>query len=269
MPAEGGEPRRLTFTSTNERDDLGDRMGPNNIALAWSPDGKKIVYRNRIDDGFTGKLWTVSPEGGMPELIPLPEGGFCSYSPDGKRLAYNRVMREFRNWKYYRGGMADDIWIYDPEKGSVENITDNVAQDIFPMWIDDTIYFISDRDRTMNLFAYNTRSKQTTKVTHHEEYDIKFPSTDGKIIVYENGGKIYKFDPAKGEPEKVSIKVISDNVAARKEKMNVEDMLSSYSLSPDAHRLALTARGEVFDVPATEGVTKNISRTPGAPTEST
>lgn len=264
MPAEGGEPRRLTFTSTNERDDLGDRMGPNNIALTWSPDGKKIVYRNRIDDGFTGKLWTVSPEGGMPELIPLPEGGFCSYSPDGKRLAYNRVMREFRNWKYYRGGMADDIWIYDPEKGSVENITNNVAQDIFPMWIGDTIYFISDRDRTMNLFAYNTRSKQTTKVTNHEEYDIKFPSTDGKIIVYENGGKIYKFDPEKGKPEKVSIKVISDNVAARKEKMNVEDMLSSYSLSPDAHRLAMTARGEVFDVPATEGVTKNISRTPGA-----
>ncbi|MCM1094651.1 MAG: PDZ domain-containing protein [Lachnospiraceae bacterium] len=264
MAAEGGEPRRLTFTPTNARDDLGDRMGPNNITLAWSPDGSKIVYRNRIDDGFTGKLWTVSPDGGMPEQIPLPEGGFCSYSPDGKRLAYNRVMREFRNWKYYRGGMADDIWIYDPEKGSVENITNNVAQDIFPMWIGDTIYFISDRDRTMNLFAYDTKNKQTRKVTNHTDYDIKFPSTDGNIIVYENGGEIYKFDPASEKSEKITINLTSDNVAARKEKMNVDKMLTAFSLSPDAHRLAITARGEVFDVPASEGVTKNISRTPGA-----
>jgi tricorn protease len=59
----------------------------------------------------------------MPDVIPLPEGGFCSYSPDGKLLAYNRTMREFRTWKYYKGGMADDIWIYNPDKKSVENIT--------------------------------------------------------------------------------------------------------------------------------------------------
>ena len=264
MPAKGGEPKRLTFTSTNSRDDLGDRMGPNNIAMAWSPDGKQIVYRNRIGDGFSGKLWSVSPNGGMPEQLPLPEGGFCSYSPDGKKLAYNRVMREFRNWKYYRGGMADDVWIYDPQKGTVENITNNVAQDIFPMWIGDEIYFISDRDRTMNLFAYDTRTKQTRKVTDHKDYDIKFPSTDGKIIVYENGGYIYKFNPADGKSQKITINVVSDNTAARNEKMNVGKMISDFSLSPNAHRIAVTARGEVFDVPASEGVTKNISRTPGA-----
>ena len=99
IPAKGGEPKRLTYTATNSRDDLGDRMGPNNIVLTWSPDGKQIVYRNRIGDGFSGKLWTINKDGGMSEQIPLPEGGFCSYSPDGKKLAYNRVMREFRNWK--------------------------------------------------------------------------------------------------------------------------------------------------------------------------
>ena len=98
IPTDGGEPQRLTYTATNSRDDLGDRMGPNNIVMTWTPDGKNIVYRNRISDGFDGKLWSISKNGGMSEVIPLPEGGFCSYSPDGKKLAYNRVMREFRNW---------------------------------------------------------------------------------------------------------------------------------------------------------------------------
>ena len=141
MPANGGEPKRLTYTSTNSRDDLGDRMGPNNVVMTWTRDGKQVVYRNRIGDGFEGKLWTVSKDGGMSEAIPLPEGGFCCYSPDGKKLAYNRVFREFRSWKYYRGGMADDIWIYDPQAKKVTNITNNVAQDIFPVWIGDDIFF--------------------------------------------------------------------------------------------------------------------------------
>lgn len=263
MPAEGGEPLRVTYSSTNSRDDLGDRMGPNNIVMTWTPDGK-IVYRNRIGDGFAGKLWTVSPKGGMPDVIPLPEGGFCSYSPDGKKMAYNRTMREFRTWKYYRGGMADDIWIYDPGAKKVENITDNEAQDIFPMWIGDDIYFISDRDMTMNMFAYNTKSKQTRKVTDFTEYDIKFPSTDGKTIVFENGGFIYRFDPAKGKAEKVTIALSSDNVQSRPELKYVGDDIRAYSISPAGHRLAVTARGEVFDVPVGKGVTRAVSRTPGA-----
>ena len=116
MPLAGGEPQRLTYTATNSRDDIGDRMGPNNVVMCWSPDGKSIVYRNRISDSFDGKLWKIAPEGGMSEMIPLPEGGFCSYSPDGKKLAYNRVFREFRTWKHYKGGMADDVWIYDPNQ---------------------------------------------------------------------------------------------------------------------------------------------------------
>ena len=82
MPVTGGEPLRVTYTATNSRDDLGDRMGPNNIVMTWTPDGSRIVYRNRISDGFSGKLFTVEKEGGLSEVIPLPEGGFCSYSPD-------------------------------------------------------------------------------------------------------------------------------------------------------------------------------------------
>ena len=264
MPKGGGEPERLTYTSTNSRDDVGDRMGPNNIVMTWTRDGKNILYRNRIGDGFSGKLWSVSAEGDMPEQLPLPEGGFCSYSPDGKKLAYNRVMREFRTWKYYKGGMADDVWVYDPASKKIENVTNNVSQDIFPMWIGEEIFFISDRDRTMNLFVYNTATKKTEKVTNYTDYDIKFPSTNGEVIVYEQGGYIFKFDPRTRKAEKVSITLNSESIYARKEMKNVAGNLTSASLSPDGKRVAVTARGEVFNVPVEKGVTRNITRTSGA-----
>ena len=263
MSSEGGEPQRLTYTSTNERDDVGDRMGPNNVVLTWTKDGR-VVYRNRISDGFQGKLWTVSPQGGMPEALPLPEGGFCSYSPDGKRLAYNRVFREFRTWKYYKGGMADDIWLYDPAQKKVENITDNVAQDIMPMWIGEEIFFISDRDKTMNIFVYNTRTKATEKVTNYTDYDVKFPSTDGNIIVYEQAGYLYKLDPKTRRAEQIHITLNAENVYARTVQKHVADDIRSAGFSADGKRLAITARGEVFDVPVEKGVTRNVTRTPGA-----
>ena len=263
IPAGGGEPVRLTYTATNGRDDLGDRMGPNNIVMGWTPDGKNIIFRNRTGDGFSGKLWTVSVNGGMPQEIPLPEGGFCSYSPDGKKLAYNRVMREFRTWKYYRGGMADEIWVYDGRK--VEKITDNPAQDIFPMWVGDEIYFASDRDMTMNLFVYNTKTKVTAKVTSFDDYDVKFPSTNGRLVVFEKGGYLYKLDPATKATERIHITLGSDLVYARAERMNVgKKGRSSFSLSPDGKRMAITARGEVFDVPVGKGITRNITKTPGS-----
>ena len=261
IPACGGEPLRLTYTATNPRDDLGDRMGPNNMVMTWQPDGKGIVFRNRTGEGFEGLLWTISPEGGMPAQIPLPEGGFCSYSPDGSKLAYNRVMREFRTWKYYRGGMADDIWIWDPAAAKVTNITRNDAQDIFPMWVGDEIFFASDRDMVMNLFVYDTRSGKTEKVTHFQEYDVKFPSTDGKTIVFENGGWIYRLDPATRHYAKIPVTLASDAVYARTERRKLtSNDITAFSAPADASRLVVTARGEVFDVPVGKGVTRNLSR---------
>lgn len=260
IPATGGQPVRLTYTATNPRDDLGDRMGPNNMVLTWSPDGTKIVYRNRISESFDGKLWTVSPEGGMPEQISLPEGGFCCYSPDGRRLAYNRVMREFRTWKYYRGGMADDIWIYDPDAGTVDNITQNEAQDVFPMWIGNEIFFASDRDMIMNIFVYDTLTGKTEKVTDFDEYDVKFPSTDGHVILFENAGWIYRLDPKTREYSKIPVTIGSEAVYGRAERRNVGDNVSAASLAPDGSRVVVTARGEVFDLPVGKGVTRNLTR---------
>lgn len=258
IPAKGGEPVRLTYTGTNPRDDLGDRMGPNNIVMTWAADG--IYYRNRTEDGFSGKLWKVSPQGGMPAELPLPEGGWCSWSPDGSKMAYNRVMREFRTWKYYRGGMADDIWIWDPKAKTVKNVSNNIAQDIFPMWIGDEIFYSSDRDMTMNLFCYNVRTGATEKVTDFKEYDVKFPSTDGKTIVFENGGYIYRLDPATRKCNKVSITLASDAVYGRAERKDLSGRFSAASLAPDGSRVVVTTRGEVFDIPVGKGVTRNITR---------
>lgn len=263
IPSGGGEPLRLTYTATNARDDLGDRMGPNNIVMGWTPDGDSIIYRNRISSGFDGKLYAVHKEGGLSRPIPLPEGGFCSYSPDGSRLAYNRVMREFRTWKYYKGGMADDIWIYDPARQTVENITGNSSQDIMPMWAGDDVFYLSDRDRIMNLFVYNTVTRQTGKVTGFTGYDVKFPSIHGNTIVFENGGYIYRMDVSDRRPQKVSITLSSDNVYARSALKDGSRYIAAASLSPDGERLAITTRGEIFNIPADKGVTRNITRTPG------
>ena len=163
IPITGGEPKRLTYSALVSRDKVGERMGPNNIVMGWTPDGKQIVYRNKqwCFSGLRAQLCKVSVDGGLPEFIPTTEGGFCSYSPDGRQLAMNRMFREFRTWKYYRGGQADDIWINTVGTTKLEKITDNDAQDIFPMWIGNEIYYLSDRDRTMNRFVYDTRSRQS------------------------------------------------------------------------------------------------------------
>jgi len=265
IPIEGGSPKRITYSATIDRDNIGERMGPDNIVMTWTPDGKEIVFRSKwyTFSGLRGQLKRVSVNGGVPTDIPTSEGGFCSYSPDGKQFAFNRMFREFRTWKYYRGGQADDIWINKVGTNSLEKITDNDAQDIFPMWVGDEIFYLSDRDRTMNLFVYNTKTKQTDKLTDFTEYDCKFPSCSKDYVVFENGGYIYKFDVKTRNCEKVTIYLNTDGVYSRPETVKL-DRFSSYSLQPDGERLLIEARGEIFSLPAKEGVIYNVSNTPGA-----
>jgi tricorn protease len=264
MPAEGGIPKRLTYTATLGRDDISDRMGPNNIVLTWRDNGS-IVFRSRKQsfNDFKGQLFVGNINGGLSQELPLPAGGFCSYSPDRTKLAYNRVFREFRTWKYYRGGMADDIWIYDFSTKQVENITNNPAQDIFPMWSGNKIYFCSDRDRIMNLFVYDLGTKETRKLTNFTEYDIKFPSLGDNAIVFENGGYIYVFDLAAQKAEKVVIRIANDLITGRDQIKDASKLINSFSLAPDGKRIAFDARGDVWTVPAKSGITKNLTNTSG------
>ena len=265
IPSKGGEPKRLTYTATLGRDDIGDRMGPNNIVMTWTPDSKYIVYRSRKQsfNSFVGQLFKVPVEGGLSEEIPLSKGGFCSYSPDGSKFAFNWVFREFRTWKYYKGGMADDIRVYDFKSGTDKKITDNITQDIIPMWIGDDIYFLSDRDRTMNLFFYNTLTRQTKKCTDFTDYDIKFPSFDQKNIVFEKGGYLYKFNIATQKAEKVAIEIANDQPWARTEIKDASKRISAFDLSPNGERILFSARGDIFSVPSKHGITTNYTRSSG------
>jgi len=267
MQAEGGIPKRLTFTATLGRDDVSDRMGPNNIVMGWTHDNKHIIFRSRLREwnSFNGQLYLQSVEGGLPEQLPLPRGGFCSYSPDDKKFAYNRVFREFRTWKRYRGGMADDIWIYDFEKKTTENITNNPAGDIIPMWSGNKIYFLSDRDslKRMNLYVYDLATKTTKPLTDFTEFDAKFPSLGDSSIVFENGGYIYRFDLATEKYAKVPIEIQEDMNGGRGGIVKVNDNIMNYEISPDGKRALFGARGEVFTVPAKNGVIRDITRTPG------
>ncbi len=264
MPAEGGNPTRLTFTATLGRDEVSDRMGPNNIVMAWK-DNENIVFRSRKQtfNSFKGSLFMVNTKGELEEQLPFSYGGFCSFSPDGKNIAYNQVFREFRTWKYYKGGMADDIWIYDYKTEETINITNNTNQDIFPMWHDQDVYYISDRDRIMNLFVYNTQTKETKKVTNFDRYDIKFPSIGDLGIVFENGGEIHYYDFASNKTTKVQVSIKNDFPESRTQLKDASKNIRSWAVSPDGKRVVLGARGDVFTLPAKDGITRNLSATSG------
>lgn len=266
MPLSGGNPTRLTYTATLSRDDISDRMGPNNIVIGWTPDGQNVIYRTRSKsfNDFKGHLFLAPIDGSMSEQIPLSTGSWCSYSPDATQLAFNKVFREFRTWKYYKGGMADDIWIFDYNTKKISNITNNPAQDIFPMWHENKIYYLSDRDRFMNLFVYDNTTKETKRLTNFARYDIKFPSLGNNKIVFENGGYIYYYDLTKSEVVKLNIKIREDFSASRPVIKDVSSDIMNIEISPNGNRLIVSARGEIFSVPVNKGITKNITNSSGA-----
>lgn len=264
MPAEGGTPFRASYTATLRRDEVSDRMGPNNIVMCWSND-TTVIFRSRWREfnDFKGQLYSVSKNGGLAQQLPLPRGGFASFSPDGKKMAYNRVFREFRTWKRYRGGQADEVWVYDFTTKKTEKITDNPAQDIIPMWMGNTIYFLSDRDGKLNLFSYNTETKESKQLTSFKEYDCKFPSAGAGYVVYENGGYIYLYNAATGENKKLSITINEDFASGRDELIDVSKSIASFEIAPDGKRALLSSRGDIFTVPEKNGPTRNLTRTPG------
>jgi tricorn protease len=265
MPAEGGDPKQLTFHPGG--DHMNERMGIHNEVITWTPDSKRIVFLTRRDtyNDWFGRLYSVSIDGGMPEALPLDKGGLTSFSPDGNSIAYNRIFRNFRTWKRYTGGMAQDIWIYDLKANHIERMPHTDWTDTFPMWHGDTIYFDSDRgaEHRLNLYSYSLTSHEIKQLTHFAEFDVNWPSLGPDAIVFENGGYLYLFDLNTQKEHKLTIYTPGDRDLARKHWANVSKLITDYDISPDGKRAVFTARGDVFTVPAKEGSIRNLTHSPG------
>ena len=255
IPTNGGMAERVTHHG------MFDRMDD------WYPDGSKILYTSSMESGRQrfSQFYSVSPEGGMPGKLPIPYGEFGTLSPDGKKIAYTPRTRSNRTWKRYRGGMAPDIWIFNLENNASENITDDPANDEFPMWYGNTIYFLSDRnsEKRANIYAYDTASKQIRQVTDFKEYDTHFPSLGPDDIVFENGGKLYLLNLTSEKYREVRIDVVTDESTLLPHAENVNKLIQSFWVSPDAKRAVFEARGDLFSVPAENGPIPDLTNTSG------
>ncbi|HYX40697.1 MAG TPA: hypothetical protein VE821_03315, partial [Pyrinomonadaceae bacterium] len=264
ISVDGGEPRQLTYH--NDVGPLPPRGGWDNRVLGWTPDGKYVVFRaNRVPySERLGRPYLVSVDGGAEQPLAITEAGGVSYAADGNRVAFTPISNEFRGWKRYRGGQSPDVWIYDLRNNTSEQITNTRAQDMVPVWLGDTIYYISDRDWTMNVFAYDTRTKQTRKVTNHTDYDVLWPSGAGDELVYEVGGYIYRLDTKTGQEERVPIKVYGDFPNTVPYFKNVKDNIETFAISPSGVRALFGARGDIYTAPAKEGEVRQLTDSQGA-----
>jgi tricorn protease len=263
MPAWGGPPRQLTFY--NDVGVMPPRGGWDDWVLGWTPDGKILVRMNRVPwSNRMGRYFVVDPKGGLETPLELPEGGSASLSEDGKRIAYTPVDREFRTWKRTRGGRAQDIWIYDFEANRSERITSDPATDNFPIWVGDTIYFTSDRERTLNLFAHDLKTKAVRKVTRFTGDDVLWPSLGPGAIVFMSGGHLHRLDLATQQAARIPIRIgAAIDTMAPHFRQVTPAVIGRVALSPSGSRVVVDARGDVFTVPAKEGPSRNLTSTPG------
>ena len=263
IPSVGGTPRQLTFY--NSVGVMPPRGGYDDVVLDWTSDSKNIMIRaNRTSFGDrNGKYFLVSLAGGLEKPFPIVNGGFAVLSPDDKKICFTPVDREFRTWKRYKGGRASDLWIYDLDKSTSEQITDFKGTDQLPTWYGENIYFASDRDLKLNIYQYNTNTKALKQLTRHTEFDCMWPSGENGQMVYENGGYLYKLNLQTAKEEKVNVSIHFDNPNIVPTYKNVKNFVQSFAVSPTAKRALISARGDIFSVPAENGPILNLTKTQG------
>ena len=280
MPAGGGAVRRLTFNS-DIVDESPVRWGPNNMVVTWTPDSANIVFLSRREawNTWIAKLYTVPLAGGLPQPMPLDRGGFLSYGPDGHQIAYTRIFRDFRTWKRYDGGLAQDIDIYDLQTRKLKHVTDWQGTETSPMWLGNTIYFLADHDaaRRRNIWAYDTGSGEFRQLTHYTDYDIDFPSLssgpEGQAgIVFQQGGKLHVLDVPSGQLHDLDVKVPDDGTRTGPRWVDAKAAIrdqdtagrTDFDVAPNGNRAVFSARGDVVTVPAEHGNTRNLTQSSNA-----
>jgi len=262
VPVTGGDPKRLTYHPGLDR------------VRGWSPDGKSVLFasnRTGAPQQSYMQLWSVKLEGGLPEALPMPRAVSGSYSPDGTRFAYEEFSTTFvpdwyerSMWRHYRGGRTHPISVMTLSDYSVQKLPWANSNDSYPMWVGNTIYFLSDRNHTVNLFAYRPDAKQPTQVTHHDDFDVMNASAGADGVVYEQAGYIYLVDAKSGKSQRLNIDVTGDFPWARPQFKKVVGMIRNSTLSPTGMRVAFEARGEIFTVPTEKGDFRNLTQSSGA-----
>jgi tricorn protease len=251
MPAEGGEPRRLTW-----------HPGADSV-VGWTRDSKRVLFRSgRTAYADFDRLYTVAVEGGVPEVLPMWRGEDGWYSPDGTRFAYVPNLRWQESWKRYRGGQTTPVYIVTLSDLSLEKLPRENSNDFAPVWMGDTVYFLSDRNGAVTLFAYDTKTKSVKQAVENKGLDLKSLSAGPDALVYEQFGGIYVYDPQEGEAKRVDIHIAGDLPATRPHFEKVADKISGAGISPSGTRAVFEARGEIYTVPAEKGNVRNLTRTP-------
>jgi tricorn protease len=250
----GGEPTRLTWHPSTD------------LARGWSTDGTRVIFASGRASAPVGypKFWSVAVKGGMPEPLPVPRVWQGSLSPDGRRMAYQMVSPNDAEWRNYRGGQTNPIRLIDLQTYDVAKLPWDGSNDLNPVWVGDQVFFLSDRDRTMNVYAYNVSSKALQQRTHLSEFDIKHLDGDGDGLVFEMGGYLYTLALNGGEPRKLTINVRGDFSWARPHWKVVGDQVRTWSISPTGKRAVFEARGDIFTVPADKGDVRDLTHTSGA-----
>lgn len=260
MPTKGGDAKRLTY-----------HPGPDRVR-GWTPDGRRVVFGSgRVSAPTTYfRLWTIGLESGLPEPLPIPRAFTGVYSPDGSRIAHEEFSTAFipawyeaSYWKNYRGGRTHPIRVMTLSDHSIEKLPWDNSNDTNPMWIGNTIYFLSDRNGLINLYSYRTDTKQVAQITRHEDFDVMNAAAGADAIVYEQAGYVHLLDPRSGQSRRLNIEVNGDLPWARPQFKKVVSMIRSASLSPTGVRAAFEARGEIFSVPTEKGDYRNLTQSPG------
>ncbi len=254
IPREGGSPRRLTYHPGAD------------WVRGWTPDGQRVLFassRHATTPRYR-RLYAVPLEGGFPEPLPMPMAERGAYSPDARQIAYTRIPEPFWSWKRYRGGQTVPIWVLDLATHDHIEIPHMNASDTFPCWIGETIYFLSDRNHTMNLFGYDTRSRSVQQLTHHADWDVRSLAAGDGVLAYEQGGRIHLYDPATDKSTPLRIRVAADLPHTRPHYQKGTACIRNAGLSPTGARAVFEVRGEIVTVPAKKGDIRNLTRTPGA-----
>ncbi|MFC1553337.1 PDZ domain-containing protein [candidate division KSB1 bacterium] len=252
IPSGGGEPVRLTYHS-----------GGDNVQ-DWTPDSKKVLFTSsRFHPNRQSQLFTVDIENPLPEQLPIPRASLASFSTDGRSIAYTPLSNAFGTWKRYRGGRTTPVWLIDLNDYSHVEIPHENASDSFPVWLGDTVYFLSDRNREMALYSYNISAKEIKQLYKKSNTDIKYLSGGDGMLVYASEGYLYKFDPSSGRPEQIVVNVPSDQIFLRPFFKDVSGEIRNFDISPTGKRAVFEAHGEILTSPEKKGDIRNITNTPG------